>query len=195
MKDTREYIIDEAYSLFLTQSYEAVSISDISHAIGFTKGALYHHFKNKEELFHAVIDKHFPITSISMDEANLSLKDYTEVCIDHVQKILKGIISNNEEFTPINYLAMIADSFRHYPGFAELKAKIIDDDIGKIKLIVANAVKRGEIRTDIDISTVAILYFSLTIGLAGDFMRNNSVESAIKALRDQLTQLYYLLKK
>jgi len=56
MNDTREYIIDESYKLFLNRSYEAVSISVISDAIGFTKGALYHHFKNKEELFKAVID-------------------------------------------------------------------------------------------------------------------------------------------
>ena len=60
MNDTRDFIIDEAYKLFLTQSYEAVSISTISEAIGLTKGALYHHFTNKEDLFKAVIDKHFP---------------------------------------------------------------------------------------------------------------------------------------
>ena len=91
-------------------------------------------------------------------------------------------------------MAMIADSFRHYEGFAQKRSKIIDDDINKIKVIIGNAIKRGEIRADIDISHVAMLYFSLTIGLAGDFMRNNSVESAIKSLKDQLTQLYYLLK-
>ena len=51
MENTKEFIIDEAFKLFLDHSYEAVSISDISQAIGFTKGALYHHFKNKEELF------------------------------------------------------------------------------------------------------------------------------------------------
>jgi AcrR family transcriptional regulator len=195
MKDTREYIIDEAYKLFLTQSYEAVSISDISKAIGFTKGALYHHFKNKEELFRIVIDKHFPLTSMSIDDENISLKEYTEACIDHIHKLLKETITNNEAFTPVNFLALIADSFRHYEGFAEKKSTIIDNDVEKAKVIIGNAIKRGEIRDDIDISVVAMQYLSLSIGLAGDFMRNNSVESAIKSLKDQLTQLYYLLKK
>jgi AcrR family transcriptional regulator len=195
MKDTREYIIDEAYKLFLTQSYEAVSISDISKAIGFTKGALYHHFKNKEELFRIVIDKHFPLTSMSIDDENISLKEYTEACIDHIHKLLKETITNNEAFTPVNFLALIADSFRHYEGFAEKKSTIIDNDVAKAKVIIGNAIKRGEIRDDIDISVVAMQYLSLSIGLAGDFMRNNSVESAIKSLKDQLTQLYYLLKK
>ncbi|MCX6277163.1 MAG: TetR/AcrR family transcriptional regulator [Bacteroidetes bacterium] len=195
MKDTREYIIDEAYKLFLTQSYEAVSISDISKAIGFTKGALYHHFKNKEELFRSVIDKHFPLTSISFDDENISLKEYTEVCIDHIHNLLKETIISNEEFTPVNFLALIADSFRHYEGFAKKKSMIIEYDVEKAKVIISNAIKRGEIRDDIDISVVAMQYLSLSIGLAGDFIRNNSVESSIQSLRDQLNQLYYLLKK
>ncbi len=195
MKDTREYIIDEAYKLFLTQSYEAVSISIISNAIGLTKGALYHHFKNKEELFRAVIDTHFPLTSMSLDDDNISLKEYTEVCIDHIHKLLKETITSNEEFTPVNFLALIADSFRHYEGFAEKKSSIIDNDVEKAKVIIGNAIKSGEIRDDINISVVAMQYLSISIGLAGDFMRNNAVESAIKSLRDQLTQLYFLLKK
>jgi len=66
MTDTKEYIIDQAYKLFLTKSYEAVSISDISNAIGLTKGALYHHFLTKEELFKAVIDKY--LMSISLTD-------------------------------------------------------------------------------------------------------------------------------
>lgn len=195
MKDTREYIIDEAYKLFLNHSYEAVSISIISEAIGFTKGALYHHFKNKEELFCAVIDKHFPITSIEVDVENITLNEYTRVCIKHTHKIINSIIESNEKFVPINYLSLIADSFRHYHGFAESKTRLIAEDVNKVKVIVRNAIKRGEIRKDIDVSVVAAQYFSLSIGMAGDIMRNSSVESAIKSLEGQLNQLYYLLKK
>jgi TetR/AcrR family transcriptional regulator, transcriptional repressor for nem operon len=195
MKDTRDFIIDEAYKLFLTQSYEAVSISMISNAIGFTKGALYHHFKNKEELFRAVIDTHFPLTSMPLKRVDISLKEYTEICIEHVHAILRQTVTSNKEFTPVNFLALIADSFRHYEGFAESKLSIIDQDVEKAKGIIRNAIKRNEIRDDIDISIVAMQYLSLSIGLAGDFMRNNSVESAIKSLRDQLNQLYRLLRK
>src|ERR1035437_165509 len=121
MKDTREYIIDEAYTLFLNHSYEAVSISMISNAIGLTKGALYHHFKNKEELFRAVIDNHFPITGINVDVDNISLKEYTNKCIEHTHDILKAIFRQGDKFLPVNYLSLIADCFRHYPGFQENK--------------------------------------------------------------------------
>ncbi|MCX6246232.1 MAG: TetR/AcrR family transcriptional regulator [Bacteroidetes bacterium] len=195
MKDTRAYIIDEAYKLFLNHSYEAVSISMISEAIGFTKGALYHHFKNKEELYRAVIDKHFPITSVSVDVDNVSLKEYTSACINHTHEILKAIFVNDENFIPVNYLSMIADCFRHYEGFSENKAHVIESEVKNVEVILRNAIKRGEVRSDINIKMVALQYFSLSIGMAGDLIRNSSVDSAIKSLKGQLNQLYYLLKK
>ena len=195
MKDTRDFIIDEAYRLFLSHSYEAVSISVISEAIGFTKGALYHHFKNKEELFRAVIDKHFPVTSITVDEDNITLKEYTNLCIEHTHKILKAIFGNGEKVILVNYLSLIADCFRHYEGFTENKSRVVDDAVKSAEIIIKNAIKRGEVRKDINIKIVALQYFSLSIGLAGDLVRTNSVESAITSMKDQLNQLYYLLKK
>ncbi|MCX6240799.1 MAG: TetR/AcrR family transcriptional regulator [Bacteroidetes bacterium] len=195
MKDTRDFIIDEAYKLFLSHSYEAVSISVISEAIGFTKGALYHHFKNKEELFRAVIDKHFPVTSIMVDVDNTSLKEYTTLCIEHTHKILKAIFGNEKKFILVNYLSLIADCFRHYEGFTENKAHVIEDAVKSAEIIIRNAIKQGEVRKDINIQVVALQYFSLSLGLAGDLIRTSSVETALTSMKDQLNQLYYLLKK
>src|SRR5690349_19493944 len=54
---TKEKILRKSGVLFNTQGYKATSISDITTATGFTKGAIYRHFKNKavlerETLFH-----------------------------------------------------------------------------------------------------------------------------------------------
>ena len=195
MKDTKDFIIDEAYKLFLNHSYEAVSISMISDAIGFTKGALYHHFRNKEELYRAVIDKHFPITSVTVDVDNVSLEEYTSACIEHTHKILMAIFGSGKEFIPVNYLSLIADCFRHYEEFSENTTRVIEVAIADVEVILRNAIKRGEIRSDINVKIVALQYFSASTGLAGDLIRNSSVKSAIKSLKGQLNQLYYLLKK
>jgi TetR/AcrR family transcriptional regulator, transcriptional repressor for nem operon len=47
---TKERILLKSGILFNTQGYKATSISDITDATGFTKGAIYRHFKNKENL-------------------------------------------------------------------------------------------------------------------------------------------------
>ena len=47
---TKKTIIKESANLFNTQGYKATSISDITNAIGLTKGAIYRHFENKSDL-------------------------------------------------------------------------------------------------------------------------------------------------
>ena len=47
---TKAAILKQSGSLFNTQGYKATSISDITTATGLTKGAIYRHFRNKNEL-------------------------------------------------------------------------------------------------------------------------------------------------
>ncbi|MEP2968608.1 TetR/AcrR family transcriptional regulator, partial [Nonlabens ulvanivorans] len=42
---TKDIIIKESADLFNTKGYKATSLSDITTATGFTKGAIYKHFK------------------------------------------------------------------------------------------------------------------------------------------------------
>ncbi|HEX5171533.1 MAG TPA: TetR/AcrR family transcriptional regulator [Cyclobacteriaceae bacterium] len=47
---TRDRILKKAGILFNTQGYKATSISNITDLTGFTKGAIYKHFRDKEDL-------------------------------------------------------------------------------------------------------------------------------------------------
>ena len=194
MENTKEFIIDEAYKLFLDHSYEAVSISDISKAIGFTKGALYHHFKNKEELFKSVVDKYLYIPDVIADFETVSLAEYIQLCTAEAEKIIKRLFGFTLVFTPINYMSMFADAFRHYPGYAELKGDFITNEIEKTKRVLENAIKSGEIRADINPSLIATNFFSINMGLAGNLVRNNSIDDAICLLKEQNSEFYKLLK-
>ncbi|NVN93972.1 MAG: TetR/AcrR family transcriptional regulator [Bacteroidetes bacterium] len=194
MNDTKEYIIDQAFELFLTKSYEAVSISEISKAIGFTKGALYHHFINKEELYKAVIDKYLEFTETEGDLERISLYEFNEHIISNVRKTMNKMFNKNSKFVPINYISLIADAFKHYPGFAATKEKLFNSEIDKTKKVLDNCIKRGEIRNDINTSAIATTYFSITIGLAGNMLQNFSIEESIDSLKKQLNELVKLLK-
>lgn len=195
MSDTKEFIIDQAYKLFLDSSYEAVSISDISKAIGFTKGALYHHFLNKEELFKAVIDKYLYIPRIDADVENITLLQFIEISIEQSEKIIKSVFDSGLNYKPINYLSLFIDAFRHYPGYAEDKENFIIGEIEKTKTVLTNAIKLGEIRNDINIPVIAGNFYNINMGLAGNMIHTNSVETAITLLKDQLAEFYKLLKK
>ena len=56
---TRERLVTEAMALFSRQGYKATSVAQIEAAAGLTpgSGAPYHHFKSKELLLEAGIDR------------------------------------------------------------------------------------------------------------------------------------------
>ena len=57
---TVERILDAAQRLFLQKGYDNTTIQDIVDELGgLTKGAVYHHFKSKEEIMDAVGDRMF----------------------------------------------------------------------------------------------------------------------------------------
>ena len=53
---TRELLITIARELFTEHGYAATSIDEIIQRAGVAKGALYHHFSGKDELFRSVYD-------------------------------------------------------------------------------------------------------------------------------------------
>ena len=53
---TRTRIVDTAGELFAKAGYQDTSIEDVLDKSGISRGALYHHFRDKEELFVAVLE-------------------------------------------------------------------------------------------------------------------------------------------
>ena len=53
---TRRSLVVEARRLFGERGYAASSVEEIVRAAGVTKGALYHHFTGKDDLFRAVVE-------------------------------------------------------------------------------------------------------------------------------------------
>ncbi len=57
-EETVDLILDVAFRLFMKKGYEYTSIQDIIDQLkGLSKGAIYHHFKSKEDIFIAVTDR------------------------------------------------------------------------------------------------------------------------------------------
>src|SRR4030042_2849253 len=55
--NTEERILKQAMKLFLEKGYHGTSIDDITQAAGLTKGALYWHFRSKEDLLRRIAEE------------------------------------------------------------------------------------------------------------------------------------------
>ena len=56
-EQTVEKILDAAAALFAEKGYQSTTLQDIIDATGLSKGAVYHHFRSKEEIARKVGDR------------------------------------------------------------------------------------------------------------------------------------------
>ena len=56
-EERRNEILDVAQRLFTAKGFDNTSTNDILNEIGIARGTLYYHFKSKEEILDAMIDR------------------------------------------------------------------------------------------------------------------------------------------
>ncbi len=149
--NSKENIQNVALKLFLTKGYN-VGINEIIEQANTSKGAFYHHFKSKEQLFQETIDEYFFgfLDNLSfLDKPNL---DFEEKILKLVKlvftpvKKLKDVFKEGEQF---NYLGVLSE----YPKNDILRQKSqehLNLFIKKLREIMEQSQQAGEIKGSID---------------------------------------------
>lgn len=65
---TREMIMNAARDLFAAKGFQHVSMRQIAKELDYSHGAIYYHFKNKAELFFALVEEHFKMLNSTLAE-------------------------------------------------------------------------------------------------------------------------------
>ncbi|WP_278832658.1 TetR/AcrR family transcriptional regulator [Porphyromonas cangingivalis] len=169
----KDLILKESYKLFLSKGYDAISLTDIERHAKVTRGAIFHHFHSKEDLFKQVAERF--VFSFLEDEGENN--PYLEGAMP-----LKGFISNRlhiikrrmEYFyrevdnciTPASFMAFILYLKDHYDDWSE---RIDTYEKHKLQLwekVICLAKKRQEIKEDSDIERLALTFHNLYLGLS-----------------------------
>lgn len=72
---SRTAILDAALDLFSHRGYGATSMRDIAGKAGVSTGSVYHHFKDKESIFQALLERFQAITQQPDFPINVALED------------------------------------------------------------------------------------------------------------------------
>lgn len=169
MKETKEYILFESFKLFLANGYDKVSMNDLVKASGLSKGAFYHYFSSKEELFKEAITTFFftglererftPNTTISLEENLLNLVDFKA---DLFKQLLVFTGLNELES---GYFTLIFQAIRIFPEFREKLTLEGSHEETMLKEIFEIAKERGELRDDLETKHLAQHYANLLDGM------------------------------
>ena len=99
-ENTKELILDKSMELFAKNGFAAVSMRDISDAVGIKASSIYYHFESKQALFDAMIERADDLTgnlrSIFTDALGKIDKVEKEMFVLAGVHFLKGYLMNKK---------------------------------------------------------------------------------------------------
>lgn len=87
---TRTLLVLAAGKVFIEQGYHGASIDQIASFAGYTKGAVYFHFKNKQEILYAVIKYRSELILKRIENSDSSEDPLKSLLTETAQKELLG---------------------------------------------------------------------------------------------------------
>ncbi len=166
MKVSREQIIIKALGYFASQDYESVSLNGIADALNITKGAIYHYFGSKDELFLEAflymmdkMDTAFD-NEKQQEQAGSGLEGILRPMFD-LEKLstsyAAGIVGFDimRDYKAVVYLMFTA--LQKYPQVEARLRKIYKRFVITLKAVLMDAAEKGQIRDDIDFDAFSFM--------------------------------------
>ncbi|MCI9025036.1 MAG: TetR/AcrR family transcriptional regulator [Dorea sp.] len=143
-EETVRSILDVSFRLFMEKGYEHTSIQDILDQLGgLSKGAIYHHFKSKEDILVAVADK-------MMSESNRRLAEIMNRIDLNGKEKLKTIFKASLNRRVQEEMFTVAPDMRSNPKllFSFLQETVEEAAPHYVLPIIRQGIEDGSIETD-----------------------------------------------
>ena len=153
----RERILDEARSRFLAKGFAETSMQEIADAVGLTKPALYYHFRDKQDLLLAVMER-------EMEEALGVFRESLTADPTLAKRLERGAIWTFSRIQG-DFGRLMADMHRVLPAERLLDFKARHPmPVDMVCQILDEARANGEIACDVDTVVLARLYIGMLFG-------------------------------
>jgi TetR/AcrR family transcriptional regulator, transcriptional repressor for nem operon len=190
MSDAKEHILNTSFKLFLQKNFKEVTMREIVEKTGLSKGAFYHYFESKEQLFEEVVN-HFFLTLTSIDFDHFSHASLADFCKDYLKFLAaqSEMYTGDNEDSGSNLFTLIFESMKIVPGFKKKFRAAEEKEIEGWRKIIKMARKSGEISSDMSDEEIAKIFIFINDG-AGIRMiidgKNKKMTKEIKVLWDGL---------
>ncbi len=190
--ETREKILLAAFDEIYHRGFQAASLSNILKNTGTTKGALYHHFKNKMELGYAVIDE-FIFQSVEenwiepLNQTDDPIKTIQEILIDTSKIMTEDDVRLG---CPINNLAQEMSPIDE--GFRQRISKVYSNWQEAIEAACERGKLAGNFKHGVDSKKASLLFVASLegcLGYAKSLQSKDALLSCGQGLLDQLESL------
>jgi TetR/AcrR family transcriptional repressor of nem operon len=155
---SREALITAAMQLFGKHGLDGPSLDDICKRAGYTRGVFYVHFKTREELIVAVMER----TRARLLESFLSGRDLEATVRGFADAVVSGAYPPPSGVVKLhNFL----DACMRLPLLRKRHLALLDDTMARLALTVHAAQSAGKARRDVTPEAAALLLLTLVTGV------------------------------
>lgn len=177
---TREDILINALELFCEKGYSKTTFDDIAKRIELTKGAVYWHFRNKQDLLIDLIKMMVMKTHEQENYSDETILKETQTPFASLQELKKHfineatLIKNNEYYRKFLFFVIYQMEWSEimYAKVSRALSAIVNYPVKKIYSTLEYLQKKGQVTSDADISSATTMFFCMWKGIVNNYIVN-----------------------
>ncbi|MFC1897973.1 TetR/AcrR family transcriptional regulator [Candidatus Cloacimonadota bacterium] len=167
--EVKERIIKTALRIFMIKGYEAASMSDVVAETQLSKGGIYHHFKNKKDLFLQCIDhmfNEFEKWEHEMYAMNMEVKEILRTYLGSLGVIQDFVnqITDSKDASIDSFYKLMMDAFLKFPEIKETHFRTHEHNMNHLIELLKQAQQDGVIKPEVDCSTLGFMINAMAEG-------------------------------
>jgi AcrR family transcriptional regulator len=182
-EERRNQLLDSALFCFAQKGFEATTIDDIVKQAGVSKGAVYHYFKSKDEIYLELIETGVERFVAFMNAAFEPAKTTTEklqILIQTCWDTDRTAERRNTMFVLLEFWIFSA----RQPKLRDMIPHIVYHLRSLLIELIDEGKQRGEFRSDVDSKRVATLFWAFRNGIGLNLFQLHDLDEQQRSWQD-----------
>lgn len=169
--ETREQVLDAAEHVFRQRGVGHASLAEVADAAGVTRGAIYHHFASKAELFEAMLARAEMPIDMAFDATRLPVADPLAMVRDMAVKALLHLASCDRVRNIFEVAFLRCEYTDELAPVEQRHLQERQQCLGLSNGLLDQAVARGQLPADTDTRLASQLFYGFIGGLMRDWVQ------------------------
>jgi len=190
-ENTKNQILEAALKVFVNSGYAETTMNDIVEKSGLSKGAIYHYYSSKKELFLSLIDYWENYFFGNIINKDLSISSSDNLLRDITHDVIKTFKSSRYIFlAELEFWSLANHDSEVRKRITALYVKLLD----LFKKIISKGIKEGDYKNiNLDVASLSVMTALQGVIWFSIFEKSNI--SAEKYLNDVIEFIIYGFKK
>ena len=142
----RDQILSSALEVFSLYGFKRTNMADIAEKAGVSRAAIYTHFKNKEEIFRAIVSETYRRALRNMEQCFSSYDSFAEALFEAIEK----------KYAAFELVFQSPHGQELMYGGSEVAADLYEEMVAQYYAVLAKALADAEAKGEITLTALGI---------------------------------------